>query len=43
MTEFDAMSDEDLDDIGMERCTCGTAYYSEGVSDPHCELDTRYS
>lgn len=37
---YDALPDEDLDDIGMYRCKCGRAVYPNGDPDwRHCELD----
>lgn len=39
MTEYDALPDEQLEDMGMYRCACGSAVYPQGDSEPHCELD----
>lgn len=41
MSEFSAMSNEDLRDIGMHRCACGEAVYPNGIDSPHCEMDKK--
>lgn len=38
--DYDTQTDEQLDDMGMYRCGCGTAVYPNGDPDRrHCERD----
>lgn len=39
VSEFSALSDDELRDIGMHRCACGEAVYPNGIDAPHCEQD----
>lgn len=40
MSEYDAMSDDALHEIGMYRCACGKAAASDGDPESrHCEAD----
>lgn len=36
-TDYDALSDAELEDMGMHRCECGTAVYPNGLPGwKHC-------
>lgn len=37
--DFDKLTDEDLYDMGMYRCPCGSAFYPPGGGVRHCEKD----
>ena len=39
MSEYDAMPDDVLHDMGMYRCNCGSAFYPAGDGTRHCEQD----
>lgn len=41
MSEFTALSDPELHDIGMHRCACGEAVYPSGIDSPHCDQDKK--
>lgn len=36
MSDYNSLTDDELYDIGMTRCPCGEAIYSDGLVPPHC-------